>query len=106
MALVLHPTGRSPNGQPAVESPAYHVMEGDNAVGRIYQVSKRWVWAIYTLSTPARIAAGGSAKSLDDARKKFIEAWEAEKQSLELDRAGATGAPRSLDPNARSVAES
>jgi hypothetical protein len=75
MALRLQPTNRSSNSQ-AGDSPAYQVMEGVNGVGRIYQGSgKQWLWTIYTVSADGRTAPGGSAESLDEARRKFKDAW-------------------------------
>jgi hypothetical protein len=79
MALRLQPTNRSSTSQ-AGDSPAYQVIAGNNGVGRIYQgTGKQWVWTIYTVSAHGHNAPGGSAKSLDEARRKFKGAWHSQK---------------------------
>ena len=57
------------------DSPAYHVMEGESAVGRIYKVHGALIWTLYSHQTPGAVAPGGQAGTFEQARHLFKEAW-------------------------------
>ena len=74
MALELRRTGYTDPHR--IRRAAFHVMERETVVGRIYEyASNKWVWTVY-ISQP-RDEAGGLADSLDQARNQFKRAWSA-----------------------------
>jgi hypothetical protein len=55
--------------------PAYHVMEGESAVGRICQANGTWKWIVYSHRIEG-VAPGGQALTFEEARHFFKQAWE------------------------------
>ena len=76
MTLELKATKSSVPGR-RITSPAYHVMEGEVVVGRIYQADRAWIWTLYTNRARGSVPPGGRVPMLEQARKGFKEAWKA-----------------------------
>ena len=62
------------------DKPDYHVMDGDQEVGRIYHADypggAKWFWSINGLAIRGAQIPGGVADTLQDAQAKFRAAWD------------------------------
>jgi hypothetical protein len=78
MALVLRHIKPPPDGEPSAK-PDYHLMDGDNLVGRIYQPSFRggakWFWSINGLAIRGALVPSGRADTRAEAMAAFKPAW-------------------------------
>jgi hypothetical protein len=74
MALELRRTGYNDGAHPTAA--AYHIVERETVIGRIYQSNSvhLWLWTVYSAHSAGKL--GGAAASLDEARRRFKRAWE------------------------------
>jgi hypothetical protein len=75
---------RRSDGKPS-DKPDYHVMDGANVVGRIYQSDypggAKWFWSIDGLAIRGSVVPSGLADTREHAMAAFRAAWDvAEKQ--------------------------